>query len=832
MLPCRAVTENTASPDTSEITEIEKQLADTPKTIDGSRERKELIDRLRKLNDARAVPVLIPYIASEYDGVTRQEAIRALGELDAIAPLVELLKQPVVGKNLDKENSESDARKRAIRALDDTGDLSVVSLLAEIVADEKEYVVVRTLADRVVVGKEIERLSAIESTETVPALIAYLDPKYNGYNRCRAMSRLGVLRDGRAIAPLVKILEQPITRVKPAAEDAQEEVLRNRATEALGIIGDKDDSVVPILEKIATNEDEYEYVRKSASEAIEWLQRKTAPTRDLASRRKSASLDTNVPDNTQPQVVGEISIFKSDTPKSVDDLGISRSSRESAFPAFTNASGKIIFNGEVEHYRKNPDSIEFPRPWGALGQAYPDFEAWVVTLSKISSEQATGEDTTVYRSDGKIRYISVGTSKYKIEPREIFTVQTWEKDGGRLFFTQVGIDGWHYLYDDNGKLVGNKTYRGVGEKFYGGARVAEDYSWVAVPLSREQAETLVRAAYETARQDDATALREMYSTWYRQAEDATLQTYRERTMQANERGTRLDSQMWERRLLHDYDFYTINEFTNVSCREDSALVEAKVTFRLPPGVQAPEGLPQDFGSGYATYSLTTRLCNDKWKIAAVNFSPAPWAEGKERYALFYENSRFRWLKDLGENHVVPIFLDAIAQQAVREAYPSHSPDDWKDFFKGFVWGYANAIADLYTWTESPEKIYTVTPRPPDSQKKLLPPESEASAKKKGNYAGRKAASEAAATPSDLATFGYRLDAGKCTFEKTKDSKLLLLSTTPNTIPCEVINPPTEMLAFIEATEIPKFSYTAWTSLFTSEDTNTRQCFILALKVEK
>lgn len=80
------------------------------------------------------------------------------------------------------------------------------------------------------------------------------------------MRALGEFRDKRGIPPLVGILEEPITG---KFDCGTEQRLRREAITALKSIGDS--SVISLLERIESNDDEYGLVRLYAKDAVQWL---------------------------------------------------------------------------------------------------------------------------------------------------------------------------------------------------------------------------------------------------------------------------------------------------------------------------------------------------------------------------------------------------------------------------------------------------------------------------------------------------------------------------------------------------------------------------------
>ena len=111
----------------------------------------------------------------------------------------------------------------------------------------------------------IAQLEALGDRSAVPAIIGNLDPKFDPATRGRAARALGVFHDKRAIEPLTAILGKPITG-KDLQDGGSDEILRRTAVISLDWIGDP--SSLPLLERIASSDNEYAGVKEVAARAV------------------------------------------------------------------------------------------------------------------------------------------------------------------------------------------------------------------------------------------------------------------------------------------------------------------------------------------------------------------------------------------------------------------------------------------------------------------------------------------------------------------------------------------------------------------------------------
>jgi hypothetical protein len=115
-------------------------------------------------------------------------------------------------------------------------------------------------------NKAILRLMNEGDSSCVPVLIEHLSNVHSLVVRQNAIRALGKIGDKRAVAPLLKILKEPV-KGDITDEGEEETILRRRAVLALGEIGDA--SALPVLEAVAQDSKEYQSVRELSTIAVE-----------------------------------------------------------------------------------------------------------------------------------------------------------------------------------------------------------------------------------------------------------------------------------------------------------------------------------------------------------------------------------------------------------------------------------------------------------------------------------------------------------------------------------------------------------------------------------
>ena len=115
-------------------------------------------------------------------------------------------------------------------------------------------------------NKAILRLMNEGDSSSVPTLVEHLSNVHSLVVRQNAIGALGNIGDKRAVAPLLKILKEPV-KGDTADEGEEEAILRRSAVLALGDIDDA--SALPVLEAVAQDSKEYQSVRELAAIAVE-----------------------------------------------------------------------------------------------------------------------------------------------------------------------------------------------------------------------------------------------------------------------------------------------------------------------------------------------------------------------------------------------------------------------------------------------------------------------------------------------------------------------------------------------------------------------------------
>lgn len=115
-------------------------------------------------------------------------------------------------------------------------------------------------------NKAILRLMNEGDSSSVPILIEHLSSVHSLVVRQNAIRALGKIGDKRTMAPLVKILKEPV-KGDITDEGEEEAILRRSAVLALSEIGDA--SALPVLEALAQGTSEYKSVRELAAIAAE-----------------------------------------------------------------------------------------------------------------------------------------------------------------------------------------------------------------------------------------------------------------------------------------------------------------------------------------------------------------------------------------------------------------------------------------------------------------------------------------------------------------------------------------------------------------------------------
>lgn len=171
---------------------------------------------LASIADAEALVPLLSALNSS-DWIVRMYAAKALGRLNdprVVVPLLRLLQDPV-----------RTVREEASAALVTMGHLAVPPLIEALAH-----------SDWMVRLRAIESLRMIRAPEAVPALLMRVCHDPDSAIREDAVRALGVIRDERAVEPLITVV-------------TQQPKLRLAAIEALGVIGDR--RAVPVLIEIA-----------------------------------------------------------------------------------------------------------------------------------------------------------------------------------------------------------------------------------------------------------------------------------------------------------------------------------------------------------------------------------------------------------------------------------------------------------------------------------------------------------------------------------------------------------------------------------------------------
>jgi HEAT repeat protein len=115
-------------------------------------------------------------------------------------------------------------------------------------------------------NQAILALMQMHNRSAVPALIAQVEGNYGLIVKQNAIRALGKIGDKRAVAPLLKILKEPV-KGDTADEGEEEAIVRRSAVLALGEIGDA--SALPVLEAATQDTTEYQSVRELAAIAAE-----------------------------------------------------------------------------------------------------------------------------------------------------------------------------------------------------------------------------------------------------------------------------------------------------------------------------------------------------------------------------------------------------------------------------------------------------------------------------------------------------------------------------------------------------------------------------------
>ena len=276
--------------------------------------RWRITDVLGRLGDTRAVPHLIPLLASDNPHL-RQEVARALGKLKderAIAPLIDTFRreeffdddevEAITGWEVAAEalaefegaavpsliealyDSHGNVRAWAADALRQIRDARAVDPLIHVLTDREVQVRIDSAL----------ALGAIGDARAIAPLISVLQHDDNDIVRYSAASALGELVHGEVLEPLVHAVYDPVSDVRIAAivalaKSAGVEVLqlilnllhdpdacvRSAACHALAAIGDE--RAIPALEEVIEH-DKGRYrailVRGSAEYAIASIKQK------------------------------------------------------------------------------------------------------------------------------------------------------------------------------------------------------------------------------------------------------------------------------------------------------------------------------------------------------------------------------------------------------------------------------------------------------------------------------------------------------------------------------------------------------------------------------
>jgi HEAT repeat protein len=249
--------------------------------------RRRITEVLGRLGDTRAVPHLIPLLASRNPHL-RQEVARALGTLKderAIAPLIDTFRREDLFE--DDEVEAITGWEVAAEALAEFEGAAVPSLI-EALGDSQGNVrawtadALRQIRDiravdpliHVLTDREVQvridsalALGAIGDARAISPIISILQQDEDLHVRYSAASALGELVHGEVLEPLVRALNDPETDVRSAAvlalaKSARVEVLqlildllydpdtcvRSTACHALGMIGDE--RAIPALEEV------------------------------------------------------------------------------------------------------------------------------------------------------------------------------------------------------------------------------------------------------------------------------------------------------------------------------------------------------------------------------------------------------------------------------------------------------------------------------------------------------------------------------------------------------------------------------------------------------
>lgn len=208
---------------------------------------------LGKIANKKAVTPLITALEDDFEDL-RRDAAKALGEIGdkrAVTPLIKALK-----------DNEYYVRARVGKALKKIGDEKAVEPLIKAVD-----VLIKALesSDEFVRSEATEALGEIGDERAIDPLIKVLDDVEGEVRANGALALVKIGNDNKkTVEPLIKIIELTIEALKSSNWDVHVD-----AAEALKKIGDE--RVVKPL-KIALN-DEDEYVREAAKEAIENIQK-------------------------------------------------------------------------------------------------------------------------------------------------------------------------------------------------------------------------------------------------------------------------------------------------------------------------------------------------------------------------------------------------------------------------------------------------------------------------------------------------------------------------------------------------------------------------------
>lgn len=194
-----------------------------------------------------AFPLLIKAVKDQ-DKNVRKEAVLVLGQIRdkrSVQPLLDVL-----------NDKDDDLRASAINALMNYDDPRVLDLCYPLLKDKSSDV--RYAAALYITNKPDKK--------SVEHLINILEDPKSGGLALIAADALSVIKDDRAIEPLIKALKRP-----PESNriDGFESGLRNHAATALGKIGNT--KAVPALIECLSNEKNDKFLRKNAAKALKHI---------------------------------------------------------------------------------------------------------------------------------------------------------------------------------------------------------------------------------------------------------------------------------------------------------------------------------------------------------------------------------------------------------------------------------------------------------------------------------------------------------------------------------------------------------------------------------